>query len=72
LQQLAHGHQRKRNVHHDDHAELQRDLADHVRGFGMLDAIDKFLDGQSNPKNSDMMRQVIALMALHARTLANG
>jgi aminoglycoside phosphotransferase (APT) family kinase protein len=36
-------------VHHYDHAELQRYLAEHVPGFGALDAIDKFSDGQSNP-----------------------
>ena len=36
-------------MHHYDHAELQRYLADHVPGFGTLDAIDKFSDGQSNP-----------------------
>lgn len=36
-------------MHHFDRAELQQYLAAHVPGFGALDAIDKFSDGQSNP-----------------------
>jgi aminoglycoside phosphotransferase (APT) family kinase protein len=36
-------------MHSYDHAELEAYLATHVPGFGRLDAIDKFTDGQSNP-----------------------
>lgn len=36
-------------MHQYDPAELQDYLATHVSGFGTMDAIDKFSDGQSNP-----------------------
>lgn len=36
-------------MHEYDHAELERYLQAHVEGFGTLDRIDKFSDGQSNP-----------------------
>lgn len=36
-------------MHQYDHAELEAYLSDHVAGFGSLDAVDKFSDGQSNP-----------------------
>ncbi len=36
-------------MHSYDHGELQKYLADHVPGFGALDAVEKFSDGQSNP-----------------------
>ncbi len=38
-----------RYVHHYDKSELQAYLAAHVPGFGTLDEITKFSDGQSNP-----------------------
>lgn len=38
-----------RYVHQYDHAELQHYLQDHIAGFGPLDAVEKFSDGQSNP-----------------------
>jgi aminoglycoside phosphotransferase (APT) family kinase protein len=36
-------------MHSFDHATLETYLARHVEGFGKLDAIEKFSDGQSNP-----------------------
>ncbi|WP_227270525.1 phosphotransferase family protein [Roseobacter weihaiensis] len=36
-------------MHRYDHATLEAYLARHVPGFGTLDAIEKFSDGQSNP-----------------------
>ncbi len=36
-------------MHQYDHAELEQYLSAHVPGFGALDAIEKFSDGQSNP-----------------------
>ena len=36
-------------MHTYDHAELQRYLQENVNGFGTLDSVDKFSDGQSNP-----------------------
>ncbi|MGB7241811.1 MAG: phosphotransferase family protein, partial [Sulfitobacter sp.] len=36
-------------MHQFDHDALQSYLAQNVDGFGALDAIDKFSDGQSNP-----------------------
>lgn len=36
-------------MHQYDQAELERYLQDHVAGFGTLDAVEKFSDGQSNP-----------------------
>ena len=36
-------------MHTYDHAELQLYLQEHIDGFGALDSIDKFSDGQSNP-----------------------
>lgn len=36
-------------MHQYDKSELQAYLAEHVAGFGTLDAITKFSDGQSNP-----------------------
>ncbi|MGC1496812.1 MAG: phosphotransferase family protein [Sulfitobacter sp.] len=36
-------------MHSYDHGELQKYLAEHVPGFGALDAVEKFSDGQSNP-----------------------
>ncbi len=36
-------------MHKYDHAELERYLQTHVKGFGALDRVEKFSDGQSNP-----------------------
>ena len=36
-------------MHKYNHGELETYLQTHVEGFGTLDAIDKFGDGQSNP-----------------------
>ncbi|MFY9211556.1 MAG: phosphotransferase family protein [Aestuariivita sp.] len=36
-------------MHKYNHGELETHLQTHVEGFGTLDAIDKFGDGQSNP-----------------------
>ncbi len=36
-------------MHQFDHATLERYLAEHLPGFGRLDSIEKFSDGQSNP-----------------------
>ena len=36
-------------MHKYDHAELERYLQTHVEGFGALDRVEKFSDGQSNP-----------------------
>ncbi len=36
-------------MHTYDHSELEGDLQAHVAGFGALDAVEKFSDGQSNP-----------------------
>lgn len=36
-------------MHKYDHDELERYLQTHVAGFGALDSVDKFGDGQSNP-----------------------
>ncbi|WP_299679555.1 phosphotransferase [uncultured Roseobacter sp.] len=43
------GHQGAAAMHSFEPAELEAYLATHVPGFGTLDAIDKFSDGQSNP-----------------------
>ena len=36
-------------MHEYDHATLETYLQNHVPGFGALDAVEKFSDGQSNP-----------------------
>ena len=36
-------------MHTYDHNDLQRYLQENVNGFGALDSVDKFSDGQSNP-----------------------
>jgi aminoglycoside phosphotransferase (APT) family kinase protein len=36
-------------MHSYDHAELERYLQEHIKGFGALSGLEKFSDGQSNP-----------------------
>lgn len=47
--QFAHGIDGTQCMHEFDHTELEIYLAAHVDGFGPLDRIEKFSDGQSNP-----------------------
>jgi len=43
------GQSKGRYVHTYDHAELAHYLAAHIDGFGALNSVNKFSDGQSNP-----------------------
>ena len=47
--QFAHGIDGTQCMHVFDHTELETYLAAHIEGFGRLDQIEKFSDGQSKP-----------------------